>query len=337
MKQTSKVAFGILLINFIFFVSQIDPQAQRRRTGSSQRASSNLSLDQQAEQQARAFWNARITRCGDDFYTRDRIYVHQFRNLRIEVRARSVSTADRLNGIEYIGSTSVYVGQSRTHSPRSTLYQDAGWGRWSEGFTSSMGGVGLDASLRKENGRWSVTPSSISQAGVLKPVDCSNLLGFTSSSFVEDKRISWVSMRAGQGIPNNAIVGGVELGGDNDGVTLYVCRANYNGSLHPGKLINGYCNIGYGGKEVIFSDYQVATGNGFWGRPKSGYAGALIGGWETERKLYVCRANFLESSDSGLINHGQHPGKIVGGKCNFGFGTRELGSDDFEVFYPKPQ
>lgn len=38
-------------------------------------------------------------------------------------------------------------------------------------------------------------------------------------------------------IPANAVVGGRE--NDRD---LYVCRASYEGGLHPGKIISGNCN-----------------------------------------------------------------------------------------------
>jgi hypothetical protein len=135
-------------------------------------------VDQEANQQAKNFWNSRITKCGDDYYTKDRSYVHQFRNPRIEVKARQLSSADRLNGIEYIGSTSYKTELSRTYSPNGTRFQsEKGWGKWENGLTASMGGIGLDAALRKENGRWSVIPDSWSQAVVLKPIDCSNILG----------------------------------------------------------------------------------------------------------------------------------------------------------------
>ena len=147
-------------------------------------------LDQQARQQANSFWNARITKCGEDFYTRDRNYIHHFRNPRIEVRAGRVSSADRLNGIEYDGFTSFKTELSRTYSPKSTLYQDAGWSKWSNGFTGSMGGGGLAADVRKVNGSWNVTPHRSSQAVVLKPVDCSNLLGTDNNANNEPGVIS---------------------------------------------------------------------------------------------------------------------------------------------------
>ena len=191
-------------------------------------------LEAQANREARAFWNGRITQCGSDYYTRDRNYVHQFRNPRIELHSRSISTADRLNGIEYVGITSFHVAQSRTYSQTRTLYNDPGWGRWAEGFTMSLGGVGLNAEVRKEHGRWNVTPNSISQAGVLKPVDCSNITGFTAGSFVDDQRVSWVPMSVGRRLPANAITGGVELGGENNGLTLHVCRVTHN--CNPGNF-----------------------------------------------------------------------------------------------------
>jgi hypothetical protein len=148
-------------------------------------------------------------------------------------------------------------------------------------------------------------------------------------------RVMWVRVELGQAPPSNAIVGGVELSGQNNGAALYVCRAEYKGGVHPGKLIGGFCNIGFAGQEVVLSNYQVATGKGSWAKPKNGYAQALIGGQEASRILYVCRANFREYSGSGSTSHGKHPGKIVDGRCNFGFGGEEKSSDNFEVFYPK--
>lgn len=170
---------GLLTVVTLFITSMptIQGVAQaQRRVSKPQRSSANLSLDQQAEREAQRFWNARITKCGSDFFTRDRSYIHQFRSLRIEVRPRGITTADKLNGLEYVGISRITVGQSRTYSPKRTLYQDGGWGRWSEGFSMAMGGVGLDASLKKQKGRWSVSPSSISQSGVLTSISCSEAM-----------------------------------------------------------------------------------------------------------------------------------------------------------------
>ncbi len=39
--------------------------------------------------------------------------------------------------------------------------------------------------------------------------------------------------------------------------TLYVCRANYMGGKHPGKIVGSNCNFGYGGREITVPTYQV--------------------------------------------------------------------------------
>ncbi len=43
--------------------------------------------------------------------------------------------------------------------------------------------------------------------------------------------------------------------------TLYVCRANYRGGKHPGKLVGRNCNFGYGGKEITIPRYQILMFN----------------------------------------------------------------------------
>ncbi len=51
--------------------------------------------------------------------------------------------------------------------------------------------------------------------------------------------------------------------GQNSGKEVYVCRAKIsNGSVHPGKVWNGNCNIGYGGQELVIADFEYLTGSG---------------------------------------------------------------------------
>lgn len=124
---------------------------------------------------------------------------------------------------------------------------------------------------------------------------------------------------------------GAVLGGNNGaqygGAPLYVCRANHAGGVHPGKLLAGLCNIGYGGREVVLrAPFEVLVGNGNWGPPQGQLQGALIGGSEPGRSLPICRATF---------NGGVHPGKVVAGKCNIGWGGREHEVPSFEVFYTR--
>ena len=124
---------------------------------------------------------------------------------------------------------------------------------------------------------------------------------------------------------------GAVLGGNNGaqygGAPLYVCRANHAGGVHPGKLLAGLCNIGYGGREVVLrAPFEVLVGNGNWGPPQGQNQGALIGGSEPGRSLPICRAGF---------NGGVHPGKVVDGKCNIGWGGQEHQVPSFEVFYTR--
>jgi hypothetical protein len=53
---------------------------------------------------------------------------------------------------------------------------------------------------------------------------------------------------------NNTFFGGVV------GTTpLRVCRAQQNNAWHPGKEVDGKCNIGWGGNEMVFPQYQVLS------------------------------------------------------------------------------
>ena len=66
----------------------------------------------------------------------------------------------------------------------------------------------------------------------------------------------WIAGSGGQ-IPDGAVVCGREANGD----PLFVARANLNGGLHPGKIrfAFGAALIGFGGKEVPVTDYEVLT------------------------------------------------------------------------------
>ena len=64
----------------------------------------------------------------------------------------------------------------------------------------------------------------------------------------------WVPASGGN-VPDGALPGGKEANGER----LYLCRASYNGGVHPGKVraAFGGCNIGWGGGEHVVSSYEV--------------------------------------------------------------------------------
>jgi hypothetical protein len=66
---------------------------------------------------------------------------------------------------------------------------------------------------------------------------------------------TWSAAIAGA-VPPVGIAGGQE-----NGKPLVVCRANYGGGVHPGKVIGNTCNIGWGVKEVALPSFDVLRGN----------------------------------------------------------------------------
>ncbi len=148
---------------------------------------------------------------------------------------------------------------------------------------------------------------------------------------------------------SDGIAAGKEGNTPNRRKILYLCRGTYKDGLHPGKLLAGKCNIGWGGVEVVLTDFEVAhekqQGRGQWGAPKPNFQDTLIGGKEVGNiPLYVCRAHFIEQgtgSQSTLAekinrlsprDRGVHPGKGYVKKCNIGYGGKEIILDAYEVF-----
>ena len=64
--------------------------------------------------------------------------------------------------------------------------------------------------------------------------------------------INWAASTGG--LPADAFIGGSENNGSRK---LAVCRAAYQGGTHPGKVVAGKCNIGWGGKEIVLNAFEV--------------------------------------------------------------------------------
>lgn len=124
-------------------------------------------------------------------------------------------------------------------------------------------------------------------------------------------------------IPAKAVAGGQE-----PGRTLFICQASYMGGVHPGKMVDRKCNITYGGREIPRSSFRILVGHKMhwtdaFGRiPKR----AIEGGYENGNPLFICQASY---------KGGVHPGKIVAGSCNIGYGGLEVVRSDFRVLVLK--
>ncbi len=136
----------------------------------------------------------------------------------------------------------------------------------------------------------------------------------------------WVKASGGS-IPDGAVAQGHE----NNGESLWVCRANYNGGVHPGKVraAFGGANIPYGGREVKVLEYEVLMDAGVWVADSGGKIppGAAPWGHEANGEaLFVARAAHLNGGDL-------HPGKIRGefGAANIPYGGKEIKMIIYEV------
>jgi hypothetical protein len=129
-----------------------------------------------------------------------------------------------------------------------------------------------------------------------------------------------------------AIAGGP--GSDpNPNAPLYICRANIQGNLVPGKWVQGNCNIPFGGAEQIMRSYEVAYGSARWGA----YQGSPYGLAQTGRDsggnpLFSCRVHYIDASGQ---DYGYQPGELApDGTCHIPFGGAVIPqAPPFEVLY----
>ena len=131
---------------------------------------------------------------------------------------------------------------------------------------------------------------------------------------------------------NGAIAGGP--GSDpNPGTQMFICRAQIQGRVVPGKWVQGNCNVAYGGSEQIIGSYEVAYGSARWRQYQgSVYGLAQTGSNADGSPLYSCRIHY--SPNSGT-DYGYQPGKLTSdGTCHVPMGGSEVvQGPPFEVLY----
>jgi hypothetical protein len=131
---------------------------------------------------------------------------------------------------------------------------------------------------------------------------------------------------------NGAIMGGP--GSDpNPGTPMFICRANVQGSIVPGKWVQGNCNVPSGGSEQIMRSYEVAYGSARWGAYQGNFYGlAQTGNNADGSPLFSCRVQYVDASGNG---YGYQPGKLASdGTCHIPFGGTEIVQNPpFEALY----
>jgi hypothetical protein len=134
--------------------------------------------------------------------------------------------------------------------------------------------------------------------------------------------------------PGEGAIAGGPGNDPNPGAPMYVCRAQDQGSLVPGKWVGGNCNVAFNNSEDVMRSYEVAYGNAQWGA----YQGSTAGLAQTGREpnggpLFSCRVRYVSSFPR--VDYGYQPGKLVAdGSCHFPLGGREMVQNPpFEVLY----
>lgn len=137
---------------------------------------SGSSADAEARREAEKFWATQITKCGDSYFRKEVLkkdnYVlyYQMKDTEILVTPNKVTEADRLNGIEWKGST--------TFRPKATRVWGTEKGAWYEWKRGPGGVPELTYGLKKVNGRWEVNTErhrAREETSRYEPVDCSKI------------------------------------------------------------------------------------------------------------------------------------------------------------------
>lgn len=146
--------------------------------------------------------------------------------------------------------------------------------------------------------------------------------------------VPWNSRRSG--LPADAVAIGADKGRPGDPIT-YVCRGELQGAgTLPGKVVAGRCNVAWGRREFLLTDYEVAVSTvGCWGWPKAEWGAWLrAGSWNVCRSYYKADRGFHIGGGDLQIDYGWQGGRLEGHSCTFGWdgGSRTVVLP--EVFYP---
>jgi len=155
--------------------------------------------------------------------------------------------------------------------------------------------------------------------------------------FAQDTRrprpgIEWRDVQAPFTPGIGAIIGGPGNAPE-PGSPMYICRAQVQGSMAPGKWVKGNCNVAYNGSEVVAQQYQVAYGDAVWQPYSTSAYGLIRTGTDSDgTPLFSCRVHYDAGFPQG--DQGNQPGKFMNGACRIPYGGGELViNPPFEALY----
>ena len=136
----------------------------------------------------------------------------------------------------------------------------------------------------------------------------------------------WVKSSSGK-IP----LGAITVGYDADQKPLYAARANYRGGQHLGKMKWGFkgAHIGYGGREIEVSEYEVLVDDFKWEQTQAGQLpinAVVLGEDDQRRPAFVAQ---------GKVDGGFCPGYSNVIEGNFPYGNRAVKLKNYSVLIGK--
>jgi len=130
-----------------------------------------IGIEREAQAKAEQFWDTKITKCGDSYFTRSDKEIIELKGVSYELLTKPISQSDKLNGIEFNGTTILTATSRRVYSRNQ-------WGAWGEGpkYKDEMGIYSpynsVIASVMKKNGQWAVESAWMTPSTLLSKVSC---------------------------------------------------------------------------------------------------------------------------------------------------------------------
>ena len=143
-------------------------------------------------------------------------------------------------------------------------------------------------------------------------VVCAAVPAEAQDGWYPGQSVRWRAARAPFTPGSGAIQGGP--GNDpNPGSPMYVCRAQDQGSLVPGKWVGGNCNVAFNNREDVMGSYEVAYGRAQWGPYRGTVQGLVQTGHEPDGSpLFSCRIDYVTNFPRQDL--GFQPGKTGFGR-----------------------
>ena len=99
-------------------------------------AGCQIGIEREAQTEAEKFWDTKITKCGNSYFTSTKWdkEIIELKDVSYELLTEPISQSDKLNGIEFNGTT-ILIASSRR------IYRHNQWGDWGEGpkYKDEMG------------------------------------------------------------------------------------------------------------------------------------------------------------------------------------------------------